>query len=50
MKIDTGIIRRGNTYRFTVALGIDMNGKQIRKTTTWKPPEDVTQKKADHGI
>ena len=47
MKIDTGIIRRGNTYRFTVALGIDVNGKQIRKTTTWKPPEDVTQKKAD---
>lgn len=47
MKIDTGIIRRGKSYRFTVALGVDVHGKQIRKTTTWKPPEGVTQKKAD---
>lgn len=47
IRIDTGIIRRGNSYRFTVALGMDSKGKQIRKTSTWKPPEGLTPKKAD---
>lgn len=46
-KVDTGIIQRGNTYRFTVYLGYDVNGKQIRKTTTFTPPSDLTQRKAD---
>ncbi len=46
-KIDTGIIQRGNTYRFTVYLGYDTNHKQIRKTTTFTPPSNVTQRKAD---
>ncbi len=45
--IDTGIIQRGNTYRFTVYMGYDVNGKQIRKTTTFVPPTGLTQKKAD---
>ena len=31
-KVDTGIVQRGSTYRFTVYMGYDMNGKQIRKT------------------
>lgn len=46
-RVDTGIIQRGKSYTFTVAMGIDVNGKQIRKTTTWTPPEGLTEKKAD---
>ena len=45
--VDTGIVQRGKSYTFTVALGIDTKGKQIRKTTTYTPPEGITEKKAD---
>lgn len=45
--VTTGIIQRGKTYRFTVYLGYDCNGKQIRKTTTFIPPDGLTMKKAD---
>lgn len=45
--VDTGIVQRGKSYTFTVALGIDTKGKQIRKTTTYTPPEGTTEKKAD---
>lgn len=41
------INRRGNTYQITVSLGLDNKGKKIRKTTTYKPPENTTPKKAD---
>ena len=46
-KVDTGIIQRGNSYRFTVYMGYDINGKQIRKTCTFTPPTGLTQRKAD---
>lgn len=46
-KIDTGIVKRGNSYFFTVYMGYDVNGKQIRKTTTFRPDEKMTEKKAD---
>ena len=46
-RIDTGIVQRGKNYTFTVAMGMDTNGKQIRKTTTFTPPEGLTEKKAD---
>ena len=46
-RVDTGIEQRGDTYRFTVYMGYDGNGKQIRKTTTFVPPTGLTQKKAD---
>lgn len=46
-KVDTGIIQRGKNYRFTVYMGYDVNGKQIRKTTTFVPPTGLTQRKAD---
>ena len=39
--------KRGNTYQIIVSLGLDVNGKKIRKTTTFKPPENVTPRKAD---
>lgn len=40
------IQRRGNSFRFTVSMGYDINGKQIRKTTTFTPPDGITEKKA----
>lgn len=46
-RVDTGIVQRGKNYTFTVALGRDVNGKQIRKTTTFTPPEGLTERKAD---
>ena len=46
-KVDTGIVQRGNSYFFTAYLGYDTQGKQIRKTSTYTPPEGVTQRKAD---
>lgn len=39
-KVDTGIIQRGKTYRFTAYLGYDRNGKQIRKITHLHHPKD----------
>ena len=47
IKIDTGIVKRGKSFRFTVYLGYDTNHKQIRKTTTFTPPEDLTPRKAE---
>lgn len=41
------VTKRGKTYRITISMGYDMQGKQIRKSTTFKPPENVTLKKAD---
>jgi integrase len=40
------ITRRGETFRIVVSLGYDMDGKQIRKSTTFTPPDDVTASKA----
>ena len=39
--------KRGNTYQIIVSLGLDVNGKKIRKTTTYRPPENTTPKKAE---
>lgn len=40
------IEKRGDSFRFTVSLGYDVTGKQIRKTTTFTPPKNVTPGKA----
>lgn len=40
------VIKRNNSYQIVVSLGYDDNGKQIRKTTTYKIPEGVTARKA----
>lgn len=45
--IATGIVKRGNSFLFTVALGYDVNGKQIRKTKTFKPLAGMTEKQAE---
>jgi integrase len=39
------VTKRGNTYRIMVSMGYDMAGKQIRKTTTYTPPDGVTEGK-----
>ncbi len=39
--------KRGNTFQITVSLGTDVHGKKIRKTTTFKPPENTAPKKAE---
>ena len=39
--------RRGDTFRIMVSLGYGMDGRQIRKTTTYTPPEGVTPGKAE---
>lgn len=41
------IKKRGDSYRIMVSLGYDMEGKQVRKTTTFTPPEGVTPGKAE---
>jgi integrase len=41
------ITKRGDTFRIKVSLGYDMNHKQIVKSTTYKPPQGVTPKKAE---
>lgn len=43
MKIDTGIEKRGKSFRFTVYCGYRPDGRQIRKTRTWTPPENKTE-------
>lgn len=41
------ITKRGKTFRIMVSMGYDMEGKQIRKTTTFTPPDGVTEGKAE---
>ncbi|MBQ8941801.1 MAG: site-specific integrase [Firmicutes bacterium] len=41
------IQKRKNSFQIIVSLGYDSSGKQIRKTTTFKPPEGTTPKKAE---
>lgn len=41
------ITKRGDTFRIKVSLGYDTEHKQIVKSTTFKPPQGVTSKKAE---
>ncbi len=38
------ITKRNNTYKITVSCGYDINGKQIRRHTTWVPEPGMTAK------
>jgi integrase len=40
------ITKRGDTFRIMVSLGYGMDGRQIRKITTFLPPDNVTEGKA----
>ena len=44
MKIDIGIEKRNQSFRFTVFCGYRADGTQIRKTRTWKPPAGKTER------
>ena len=39
--------KRGNSYLIRVGDGYDLNGKQISKQMTWRPPAGMTLRKAD---
>ena len=41
------IRKRGETFTITAYMGYDSQGKQIKKTTTYRPPENVTAGKAE---
>lgn len=40
------IEKRGNTYRIRVSGGYTADGKQVRSSFTWTPPEGMSEKKA----
>lgn len=44
------IEKRGESYRFVVSLGCDINGKQIKKTTTWKPDHAMTARQIEKEV
>ena len=41
------IRKRGDTFTITAYMGYDEKGRQIKKTTTYRPPEGVTAGKAE---
>lgn len=36
--------KRGNAYQIRVSVGYDSAGRQLEKSTTWKPPRGMTEK------
>lgn len=38
------IQKRGDSYKITVSCGYDINGKQVRRTSTWTPEPGMTAK------
>lgn len=44
------ITKRGDSYRITVYCGRDVNGKLIRRTTTWKPDKKYTEKQLEKEV
>ena len=44
------IEKRGDSYRFTVSAGYDLNGKQIKKYMTWKPEPGMTKKQIEKEL
>lgn len=44
------IRKRGDSYTITVSCGRDINGKQIRETTTFKPPAGLTPKREQKAV
>ena len=44
MELKAGIRQRGKSFTFTVSIGFDGNGKQIRKYETFTPPEGLTER------
>ena len=42
--------KRGDGYRITVSCGYDLSGKQIRRTTTWKPEPGMTARQIEKEL
>lgn len=41
------IQKRGKSYRIRAYAGYDIKGKQIERTTTWSPPDGMTDRQAE---
>lgn len=50
MKEMATIQKRKDSYKITVSCGYDLNGKQIRKTTTWTPEPGMTVKQIEKAL
>ena len=44
------VVKRNDTYRITVSSGYDSEGKQIRRTSTWKPAPGMTSKQIEKEL
>lgn len=44
------ITKRGDSYRITVYLGRDVDGKQINRYMTWKPDKKYTEKQLEREL
>ena len=44
------VTKRGETYKITVSCGYDCNGKQIRRSMTWKPASGMTQRQIEKEL
>lgn len=44
------IQKRNNSYKITVSCGYDMNKRQIRKTMTWKPEPNMSEKQIEKEL
>lgn len=44
------IQKRGNSYRITVSCGYDENGKQLRRTKTWAPSQQMTTRQIEKEL
>lgn len=42
--------KRNNSYKITASCGYDINGKQIRKSTTWTPSPGMTQRQIEKEL
>lgn len=44
------IQKRGDTYKITVSCGYDINGKQLRRHTTWTPEPGMTKRQIEKEL
>lgn len=40
------ITKRGRSYRIIVSMGYDVNGNQVTRSKTWRPPDTMTEAQA----
>ncbi len=40
------ITKRGKSYRIIVSMGYDVNGNQVTRSKTWRPPDTMTEAQA----